>query len=236
MANLDGQLILVVGGTSGIGRATAEAAQAAGARVAIAGRSAERLADAAAAIGSAETIVVDVTDEAAVRASLSSAGPFDHVVVTAGSVRPSAVRDTSSAVAMTGFDAKFWGAYRVAAFARIANRGSLTLVSGVFAQRPAKGNVIGSCVNAAVDALARALALELSPVRVNAVSPGLVDTPLWAAMPAERRDAMFATAAERLPSRHMGQPGDIAALILACMVNPMLTGSVLVADGGHVLI
>ncbi|MDB5674209.1 MAG: short-chain dehydrogenase/reductase [Sphingomonas bacterium] len=236
MTVLNGQRILIVGGSSGIGLATAIAAVAAGADVVIAGRSVDRLRQAIDRTGSGATMALDIADEDATRSTLAMAGRFEHVVVTAGSVSPGPVRGGGTAKAAAGFEAKFWGAYRVAAFADIAERGSLTLVSGVFAQRPMKGNVAASCVNAAVEALARGLALELAPTRVNAVSPGLVDTPLWSGMAAERRAAYFAATAEKLPSRHIGQPEDIAALIFACMTNPVLTGSVLVADGGHLLI
>ncbi|MDB5581633.1 MAG: short-chain dehydrogenase/reductase [Bradyrhizobium sp.] len=236
MTSMIGQRVLIVGGSSGIGLATALAARSAGAKVMVAGRSPQRLRKAVERIGIAESVVLDVSDETITRHALGEAGRFDHVVVTAGGVTPDAVRSTDTAKAQSGFQSKFWGAYRVAAFANIAERGSLTLVSGVFSQRPTKGNVAASCVNAAVDALARALALELSPIRVNAVSPGLIDTPLWSGMDPERRAAYFAATEERLPSRHLGQPEDIAALILACMNNPLMTGSVIVADGGHVLI
>lgn len=233
---LNGQRILIVGGSSGIGLATAVAAVARGAEIIIAGRSEDRLRHAIAQIGSGSSIALDIADEDQTREALLSAGRFDHVVVTAGGASPSPVRGNNTAKATYGFETKFWGAYRVAAFADIAERGSLTLISGVFAQRPAKGNVAASCINSAVDALARGLALELAPTRVNAVSPGLVDTPLWSGMAPDRRAAYFAATAEKLPSRHIGKPEDIAALILLCMTNPMLTGSILVADGGHVLI
>jgi NAD(P)-dependent dehydrogenase (short-subunit alcohol dehydrogenase family) len=233
---LSGKRVLVVGGSSGIGLATAIAAAAAGAELVIAGRSEDRLRCAINQIGSGSSMVLDVADEDLTRDMLASAGRFDHVVVTAGGVSPGPVRGSDTKKAACGFESKFWGAYRVAAFADIAERGSLTLISGVFAQRPIKGNVAASCINAAIDALARGLALEFAPIRVNAVSPGLVDTPLWSSMAEDRRTAYFAATAEKLPSGHIGKAEDIAELILLCMTNPMLTGSTLVADGGHLLI
>lgn len=233
--SLSGTSVLVVGGSSGIGLATAIAARRAGADVSIASRSGERLRAAAALVGEARTMEIDITDEGSVAAAL---GPdhYDHVVVTPGTVPPSPVKGRDVSKAHAGFANKFWGAYHVAAHANINAGGSLTLISGVFAVRPQKGMVAASCVNAAVEALARALALELAPARVNAVSPGLVDTPLWAGMKPERKAAYFADATANLPTGYVGQPEDIAALILACMTNPMLTGTVIVADGGRVLV
>jgi NAD(P)-dependent dehydrogenase (short-subunit alcohol dehydrogenase family) len=236
MQALDGRSVLIVGGSSGIGLAVAEAARIDNAKVTIAGRSQSRLDAVADRLPGIETLALDVSDETSVARALDDAGPFAHVVVTPGSVAPNPVRGGDPALAEAGFGLKFWGAYRVAAHARIEEGGSLTLVSGVYALRPAKGHVIGSCVNAAVDALAKALALELAPVRVNSVSPGLVDTPLWESMPAQRREAMFAEAASRLPAQRTGTADDVADLILTCMRNRMLTGAVLVADGGHVLV
>lgn len=215
---------------------TAIAARQAGATVLIAGRSPDKLLAASAAIGGAATLSMDITDEASVAAAFGAWDVIDHVVVTAGQVRPTPVRGGSVAKAMDGFAGKFWGAYHVAAHARIAEGGSLTLISGTYASRPEKGVVAASCVNAAVEALARALALEFAPVRVNAVSPGLVDTPLWAGMKPERKAVFFADAAAKLPTGNVGRPENVAALVMCCMTNPMLTGSILVADGGGVLV
>lgn len=228
---LEGRQVLVVGGTSGIGGATAQRAAEAGAQVTVAARHPGEAAD-----GGFRHLALDVTDEAMVEAVLGAAGPFDHVVVTPGRVASRPVRGSRVPDVSDGFDLKFWGAYRVAAHARIVEGGSLTLVSGAYALRPAKGHVLGTCVNIAVEGLAKALALEFAPTRVNCVSPGLVDTPLWAGMDDARKQALFEQTAAALPARHVGTGADIAAIILLCMTNPMLTGSVLLADGGHVLI
>lgn len=236
MLQLEGARVLVVGGSSGIGLATAKAVIEAGGTTCIASRDVDRLAQASSAIGGSQTLVLDVADEDQTRSTLADAGVFDHIVVTAGGVAPAPVTGQSTAKAAKGFETKFWGAYRVAAFANHAARGSLTLISGVYASRPAPGSVAASCVNAAVEALARGLALELAPFRVNAVAPGLVDTPLWKGMDEGRRKAFFAEAERSLPARRVAAPEDIAALVLTCMTNPVMTGSILTADGGHVLV
>jgi NAD(P)-dependent dehydrogenase (short-subunit alcohol dehydrogenase family) len=155
--------------------------------------------------------------------------------VTAAEVRTGPIRKLSVADAQAGMNSKFWGAYRVAAAAEIAETGSLTLVSGAYAKRPAAGVIQAGAINAALEGLARGLALELAPVRVNCVSPGLVDTPLFGAMPAERRQAMFSAVAGRLPVRRTGLPEDVAQQILVCMTNGFMTGSVITLDGGGVL-
>jgi NAD(P)-dependent dehydrogenase (short-subunit alcohol dehydrogenase family) len=229
---LHGKRVLVVGGTSGIGAAVTRLATTANADVITASRRDEALSSASTAVH----LRLDISDEALVRSGLSGQLPFDHVVVSAGGAKPGKFREQSSDIAAQAFETKFWGAWRVAAHAPLMASASITFVSGVFAERPAVGQVAASCANAALEALARALAVELGPVRVNAVSPGLVDTPMWHAMPEERRTAYFASVAEKLPARRICSDEDVAALVLACMTNPALTGAVLKIDGGYTLV
>lgn len=229
MGELAGKRVLIVGGTSGIGAALAARCTTAGAVVITASRRAEGHP------GAAAHHVLDVTDEAAVGRCLAAESPFDHVAITAGGARPQAFRESGTANAMRAFETKLWGAWRVAALVPLTEAASITFVSGVFAERPSPGNVAATCVNAALEALARGLAVEMGPVRVNAVSPGLVDTPMWQAMPADRREAFFAATAEKLPARRICTADDVAALIIAAMTNPAMTGAVLRLDGGYVL-
>lgn len=229
---LQGKRVLVVGGTSGIGAAVTRVAAAAGAEVTTASRRDE-------AMSSAPTVVhlrLDISDEAQVRSCCADQLPFNHIVVSAGGARPGKFREQSSDAGAQAFDTKFWGAWRVAAHAPLAANASITFISGVFAERPSAGQVAASCANAALEALARALAVELGPIRVNAVSPGLVDTPMWHAMPEERRSSYFAGVAEKLPAKRICSDDDVAALVLACMTNPALTGAVLKIDGGYTLV
>ena len=129
-------------------------------------------------------------------------------------------------------ESKFWGAYQVARAAKLTERGSLTLVSGFLADRPAAGAALQGAINAGLDSLARGLALELSPVRVNSVSPGMIDTPLWAGMDEASREAMYAGVAASVPAKVMGQPGDVANAVLYLMQTPFATGSTVRVDGG----
>src|SRR5471032_1316609 len=207
--------ILVVGGSSGIGAATARAFADLGAAVLIASRNAAKLAETATGIGkSVSTAVLDTTNAEAVEAFFAKAGDFDHVVISAAQTPGGPIRTLALADAYAAMDSKFWGAYRVARAVQIADGGSLTLVSGFLSVRPNKSSVLQGAINAALEALARGLALELSPIRVNTVSPGMIDTPLWHKMPAEARQAMFAGAAGRLPAGRVGQPEDIARAAL----------------------
>lgn len=224
--------ILIVGGTSGIGEAVARLAMTVGMNVVTASRQSLNDSDQP----RRSHLVLDVSDEAQATEVLSTCEPFDHLVVTAGGARPASFRGKGTASAMQAFDTKFWGAWRVAALTPLTSNASITFVSGVFSERPATGQAAATCVNAAIEGLARALAVELAPIRVNAVSPGLVDTPMWHAMPEDRRSAYFASVAEKLPAQRICSAEDVAALIMACIANPMLTGTVLKIDGGYTLI
>ena len=187
---------------------------AAGASVTIASRDAAKLAASAARIGhGVRTGVMDTTDDTSVRAFFESAGEFDHVVVSAAQTPTGPVRGLALADAYAAMDSKFWGAYRVARAVRIRQGGSLTFVSGFLSVRPSKTSVLQGAINAALESLARGLALELSPVRVNTVSPGLIATPLWSKLDAQARDRMYEGRA-RLPAGRVGQPEDVANAVL----------------------
>jgi NAD(P)-dependent dehydrogenase (short-subunit alcohol dehydrogenase family) len=207
------------------------AAAKAGASVTIASRSKAKLDAAVAGIGGdARAVVLDTGDEAAVERFFANEGAWDHVVAAQTSSGP--VRTLGLPDAKAAMESKFWGAYRVARTVKIRDGGSLTLVSGLLSARPSATSVLQGAINAALESLARGLALELAPVRVNAVSPGLIATPLWSAMPKEKREAMFAGATQRLPARRVGQPEDIANAVLFLITTPFATGSTVRVDGG----
>jgi NAD(P)-dependent dehydrogenase (short-subunit alcohol dehydrogenase family) len=233
MNKLESQSVLIVGGSSGIGAATAKAFATLGADVTIASRNQAKLDAVAADIGTAvRTAVLDTTDEAAVEAFFAKSGRFDHVVISAAQTPGGPVRELPLSDAYAAMNSKFWGAYRVARAANIAEGGSLTLVSGFLSVRPSKSSVLQGAINAALEALARGLALELSPVRVNTVSPGLIATPLWSKLSEQARQSMYESAAARLPARRVGQPQDVANAIVYLATTPYATGSTVLVDGG----
>ncbi|WP_174911534.1 SDR family oxidoreductase [Burkholderia diffusa] len=230
--SLHGKKVLVVGGSSGIGAAAAKAFAQRGAVVTIASRDPARV-NADATLGApVRTEALDITDTAAVDAFCARIGQFDHVVISAAKTATGPVRALPLADAQAAMDSKFWGAYRVARSIDIAPGGSLTFVSGYLSVRPSASSVLQGAINAALEALARGLALELAPVRVNAVSPGLIATPLWDKLAPDARDAMYAGAAQRLPARRVGQPEDVANAIVYLAATPYATGSTVLIDGG----
>ncbi len=231
MIDFSGQRILVVGGSSGIGFATARLATQLGASVVIASRSLEKLSAAAAAIG-VHSRALDLTDNAAVETFFADSEAFDHIVVTGSQVGMAAVRDLPLDQALAAMGSKFWGFYHLARAAKIAPGGSLSVVSGFLAHRPAAGRALMGAINAALEALVRGLALELKPVRVNAVSPAVVATEMWAGLDEAARLAMFERVSASYPAGRPGHPAEIARQLLLLAATPYATGTVVVLDGG----
>lgn len=233
MTTFKGKKVLVVGGSSGIGEATAKAFAALDATVTIASRNEAKLKAAAAQIGSGvQTAVLDTADAAAVDAFFANTGAFDHIVISAAQTPSGPVRQLPLDDARAAMESKFWGAYRIARAAQINEGGSLTFVSGFLSVRPSKTSVLQGAINAAVESLSRGLALELSPVRVNTVSPGLIATPLWDKLSETARNSLFEGAAARLPAQRVGQPEDVANAIVYLASTPFATGSTVLVDGG----
>jgi NAD(P)-dependent dehydrogenase (short-subunit alcohol dehydrogenase family) len=233
--SLKGKKVVVVGGSSGIGLATAMLAKAEGAEVIIASRSAEKLKAAADKIG-ATAIATDVSNDESVVALFRATGPVDHVVVTAAQLRTGPFKTVAMEDVRATMEGKFWGAWRVARAAEIRAGGSLTLVSGFLSIRPRPNSAIVSAANGALESLTRALALELAPIRVNNVSPGIIDTPIRAAMPEAARKEMLAKVAAALPAGRVGEADDIAQQILAFMKNGFATGAIVYLDGGGLVV
>src|ERR1700754_1780929 len=171
---LKGKKVVVVGGSSGIGLATAEMAKREGADVIIASRNAAKL-DAVAEKLNVVAIPADVTSDQSVVDLFRRSGPVDHVVVTAAQLKTGPFKTVSMDDVRATMESKFWGAWRVARSADIRPGGSLTLVTGFLSVRPRPNSAIVGSVNGALESLARALALGLAPGRVHAVSPGIID-------------------------------------------------------------
>ena len=232
---LTGQKVVIVGGSSGIGLSTAELAKNEGAEVTIASRNVERLKASAEKLG-VNAIPTDVTNDESVAQLFRQCGRVDHVVVTAAQLRTGPFKKVSMEDVRATMEGKFWGAWRVARSAEIAAGGSLTLVSGFLSIRPRPAAAIVSAANGALESLARSLALELSPVRVNAVSPGIIDTPIRAGMPEAARLNMLTKTAAALPVGRVGVGEDVARQILAFMTIGFATGSIVYLDGGALIV
>lgn len=233
MDNLKGKSVLVVGGSSGIGLGVAQVALAAGADVIIASRSPAKLEAAAKFLaGKARTRILDASQDSQVESFFADSHAFDHVVASAGMGGRGRLADIPMATAYAAMDAKFWVYFRLARSARIAPGGTMTFVSGSLGTKAAAASAPVSATNAAVEALARGLALDLAPIRVNVISPGVVETPLWDQFSEERRREFFAATSQRLPARRIDQPIDIGHAVLFCMTNPFLTGQIIQVDGG----
>lgn len=231
-----GQRICVVGGTAGMGRAIAERAAASGAEVVLTGRDPSRASRVAGEIGpDVSGRALDILDAAAIEAFFTDLGEVDHLVTTAASVRAGPFKTGNVDDARHTFEGKFWSQYLCARHARV--RRSILMFSGALSRRPRDGLSSVTAVNAAIDALARALAVELGPVRVNVLSPGLVQgTDAYSGMPDAAREGMIEGAAKRLPARRVGGPQSIAVVALALLESDYASGAVVDVDGGGLLV
>jgi len=220
---------LVVGGTSGIGLGTARLLRQRGATVHVVGRS-ERPVD-------PELIAhrADGGDPEQIAAVVERVGSIDWLVVAlSGAEGAGPIADLDVATLRRAFDGKFWAHLTTirAALPRLSPTGSITLIGAISAPTAMPGTAGLAAINGAVEAMVKPLANELAPIRVNGVSPGLVDTPWWNGFPPEQREAYFAQMASRLPTRRVATAEDVAEVVALAATNPNLTGTVLEADGG----
>lgn len=237
---LQGKRIVVFGGSSGIGFAVAQAVAEAGAEPVIASSSKERVARAVERIGGAATgHAVDVLDPDGVRTMFTDVGAFDHLVYTAGDTpRTAPVRALDLVQARGALDVRFWGCYNVVHESLVALNptGSIVLSSGGAAVRPNPGWALAAAATGAAEAFARALALELAPIRVNVVRPGVVRTEMWSILPEQQREHLLTEHAAKLPVRYIPEPAEVAKAYLFAMEAGYSTGSVIEVDGGASLV
>jgi NAD(P)-dependent dehydrogenase (short-subunit alcohol dehydrogenase family) len=233
--HLNQERVIVFGGCSGIGEATARLAREEGSHVVVVGRNRDKLDAAVARIGRVQGVVADATDRAAVERAFSESGPVDHVVIcVSGGKGAGLFTDVDLADVRQAFEAKTFAQLNVAQIAarRITRGGSITFVTAASARSVIRGTAGLAAVNGAIEAAVPVLALELAPTRVNAVSPGIVDTPWWEGMPASAKEAFFRTASATLPVGRVAKPEEIARALLFIMRSGFVTGSVYEIDGG----
>jgi NAD(P)-dependent dehydrogenase (short-subunit alcohol dehydrogenase family) len=233
---MSSQHTVIVGGSSGIGLATARHLLASGARVTITGRNQARLVEARRQLGpEAQVVPMDAAAADALPAQFARIGKFDHLVLALGSgkgVGPFAT--VSLAEVKHGFEEKVYAHFATAqaALPFLNPTGSLTFVSGLAALAAVPGTAGIGAANAAVAQLVPILAAELKPLRVNGVCPGVIDTPWWDAFPEEQKQAMFEDYAAKTPVGRVGRPEDVAQTIAFQIGNDFMTGHMLVCDGG----
>jgi NAD(P)-dependent dehydrogenase (short-subunit alcohol dehydrogenase family) len=226
---LQGKTMVVVGGRSGIGARIATDAAAAGARVVVAGRNPENLP----AGKGIETAEVDLGDEGSIAALAERVGTVDYLVSVANAGANGPVTGLERGAVVRAFDAKVIGAILLAKhFApRFAENGAMLLFSGIVGWRPSAGKTVTAATNGAVSFLASALAVELAPIRVNAVSPGIIDSGAWDSL-GEGKQKLFENTAAKVPARRVGELADVSSAALLALTNPFITGETLHVDGG----
>jgi NAD(P)-dependent dehydrogenase (short-subunit alcohol dehydrogenase family) len=238
--DLAGKHVVVLGGTSGIGFATAAAAAGEGARVTVASSQRSSVDRALAQLPATATgRALDLSDVGAVRAFFAEVGQFDHLVFTAGGPLALMPLDTLDLQAARNFfELRYFGAVGAvqAALPHLNPGGSITLTSGAAGARGGPGWALASSVCGAVEAMTRALAVELAPLRVNVVAPGVVRSPLWQGMSDADREEMFKRRGAALPAGRVGEPEDVARAYLYCMTQPWATGTIQRIDGGTLLV
>ena len=229
--------VLVIGRGSGIARATALAVRAAGGTVVVASRNVAAL-DAAYDDPGIVSEGVDLTDESSVEALAERLGHVDHVVSTASARARGVVGDLKQDTVLQSFSTKAIGPIMLAKhFAtRMPQDGSFVLFSGATAEKPSIGMLAVAATNGAVDAITRSLSVELAPIRVNAISPGTIDTGAYDALGDQKKADLFLQRSTDNPARRVGTSDDVADAVIFALTNTFLTGVSIGVDGGERLV
>jgi NAD(P)-dependent dehydrogenase (short-subunit alcohol dehydrogenase family) len=233
---LQNQKVIIMGGTSGMGLATAKAAATAGAAIVITGRDQNKLDNALAELPQGVIgEIVDATAETELRNFFGRSGSFDHLVLAVSGRKGGGPFESLGVDTLKlAFDGKFWAQFMAAqmGLTKLRKNGSIVFITAASARTSIPGTAGLAAINGALEAMIPTLALELKPIRVNAVSPGVVKTPWWDTLPSEQREAVFAQTAQSLPVGRIGTPEDVAEVIMLLLRNGFMTGTVIECDGG----
>jgi NAD(P)-dependent dehydrogenase (short-subunit alcohol dehydrogenase family) len=240
IGNLQNKRVVILGGSSGIGLAVAESAAAMGADVVIASSNPERVQRAVSTVGDrAQGHALDLSDEQAIQRFFDTIGYFDHLVFTAGETLQLHELATADLQKARGsFELRYWAAVAATKYgsAHVRTGGSVVLTTGSAGRRPQKGWVFAASLCGSIEALTRALAVELAPIRVNAVCPGVVRTNLWQNMSEEVREEFYRSVGKQMLVGRVGEVEDIAQTYLYLMQEGYSTGQTVVVDGGTMLV
>jgi NAD(P)-dependent dehydrogenase (short-subunit alcohol dehydrogenase family) len=238
-AGLSQQRVVVLGGSSGIGLAVAQQVVAQGSSAVIASSNAERVKQAVVTLDrKAEGHTLDLSNERDIQSFFQNIGDFDHLVFTAGdTLQLNELVATDLAKARHAFDLRYWAVLAAVKYAttHIRAGGSIVLTTGIAGERPNKGWTLAASVCGAIVSLTRALAVELAPIRVNAVSPGVVRTDLWKNIQEQDREALYENVGNHLLVGRVGEACEIARAYLFLMQEGYSTGQTVVVDGGALL-
>lgn len=238
--SLSGKKVIILGGSSGLGFAAAKAADAEGAQIVIVSSNQKNIDKALLELSPESTgFVVNLRDEENIKEFFLKTGNFDHLIYTAAeNIHFSNIEDTDINFAKTFFDLRFWGAFAAVKYGApyINAGGSISLTSGSSSSRPGKGWSLMVSILNAIEGFVRAMAIELAPIRVNSVAPGVTKTDLWNSMTDEDRENLYKTLGESLPLKRVGEPEDIALAFVYLMKQQFGTGQNILVDGGTVLV
>jgi len=238
MFDLTGKKIIIIGGSSGIGLSIAKACLSQGAQLVIASRNLDKLNNSKKDLNpETEIHSLDISQPDQIQNFFQKVGKFDHLITPAATVSWGTFGAMNKREEQASFQNKFWGQYYAAKFGfpYLNTGGSIVFFAGCWSQRPIAGAAIPSSINGAIESLGRSLAVELAPLRVNVISPGIIDTPVFSGLSEQDRKAFFDKTAKGTPIKKIGNPQEVAMAAIYLMTNTFTTGSTIFVDGGETL-
>jgi NAD(P)-dependent dehydrogenase (short-subunit alcohol dehydrogenase family) len=232
---LEKKKIVVAGGSSGIGLALTQQLMEEKAMVTVLGRNPDKLAALRASHPEVNTVALDARDRNALDDFFKNNQPIDHLVLAlSGSKGGGPFRTLPLGELQEGFDNKFWPQLQTlqAALPYLPTSGSVTFITAISATAQMPGSAGLAAINGALEIMVPILSKELKPLRVNAVSPGVIDTPWWDFLPADAKNQVFADFSSRVSVGRIGRPEEVAAIIRSVITNEYINGAVIGCHGG----